>query len=146
VAHAQDKNPVPWCVINPTTVRQGRSIQLANNNIHVVVEPEQLRAQQRLAQKNFVGISRDEALRLIANGSVPSVGAHNYLVRASAFYVDQNYAIGSSLTAYFYPDESIAEIVNLSLSQSGAAPTNLAVIITTDAEINGVEVICRTAA
>jgi hypothetical protein len=105
-----------------------------------------VQAQQRLAQSSFLPISRQDALQLLAETSAQLTSSNIYLVRASAFYVDQTYAIGSSLRVFYYPDEALVEILNYSLSRLGALPSNVAIIIETDAAVKTVDVICLTAA
>lgn len=134
----------PWCAINPSNPRPGQSAKIPDNKLHVVLMAEQLAAKAQLMNRAFVKITQDEASRLTGLGVF---AARNiYLIRASAFYVDENYAIKSQMAAFFYPDNHALEIVNYSLSQPGTVPTNLAIILDTNLDIAEVDVTCRTAA
>ncbi len=105
---------------------------------------DQLAAKAQLMNRTFVKITQDEASRLTGLGSFAD--RNIYLVRASAFYVDENYSIKSRMTAFFYPDDHAVEIVNYSLSRPGAVPTNLAIILDTNQDIAQIDITCRTAA
>lgn len=136
----------PWCTINPVHPMQGRSVQIAENKIHIVLASRQADAKQRLSNDAFVKIDRPEASQLVRNPADVSAAGSYYLVRASAFYVDQDYNIKSRLEAYLFPEEKALEIVNTSLSQPETVPADLAVVVETSAEIQRVEITCLTAA
>jgi len=108
--------------------------------------PKQAAAKQRLSADAFVKIDRDDAIQLAKNSVGFSQAGNYYLLRASVFYVDENYNIKSRITGYLYPDEEALKIVNTSLSQPGTNPVDLAVVVETDLAIRNAEIICLTAA
>ncbi|HWY61235.1 MAG TPA: hypothetical protein VNW15_04990 [Rhizomicrobium sp.] len=134
----------PWCAVNPSHPRQGQSVKLSDEKLHVVSASEQAAAKARLANKIFVKITEGEATAL--TGARPFSDRNIYLVRASAFYVGEDYSIKSKMAAFVYPDAHLLDIVNDSLSRPGTVPTNLAVVLGTDLDIDRVEVTCHTAA
>jgi hypothetical protein len=136
----------PWCTINPAQPMQEHSVQIAENKLQVVLASKQEEAKQRLLNDTFVEIDRQEATQLAKNPAALSPAGNYYLVRASAFYVDQNYGLNSRLEAYLYPEEKALQIVNTSLSQPGTRPVDFAVVVDTDTVIQKAEIICLTAA
>jgi hypothetical protein len=135
-----------WCTINPAQPMQGHSVQIAENKLQIVLASKQADAKQWLSNDAFIKIDRREAAQLVRNPAQLSAAGNYYLVKASAFYVDQNYSIKSHLEAYLYPEDRTLRIVNTSLSQPGTKPIDLAVVVETDAEIQKAEIICLTAA
>jgi hypothetical protein len=144
-AQSSDASKQSWCTINPAQPMQGHSVQIAQNKLYIVLASEQANAAQRLSNDAFVKIDRREASQLVRNpAELPDAGNY-YLVRASAFYVDQNYSVKSRLEAYLFPEEKALQVINTSLSQSGTKPVNLALVVETEFEIQKAEIICLTA-
>jgi hypothetical protein len=132
-----------WCAINPSNPKQGQSTKISDDKLRLVLTGEQFAAKAQLINRPFVKITKDEASRL--TGVEALSDRSSYLVRASAFYVDENYFFRGQLAAFFYPEDRVLEIVNHSLSQPGALPTNLAIVVDTDLDIGQVDVTCLTA-
>jgi hypothetical protein len=102
-------------------------------------------AKASLLNGAFFKIDSKEAAELVGKPYGVDPRANYYLVRASAFYLDQDYNIKSSLAAYLYPREKTLEVVNSSLSQPGTAPGNLAIVVETNVAIRKAEITCLTA-
>ncbi len=105
----------PWCTINPAQPMRGHSVQIAENKLHIVQASKQANAQHRLSNDAFVKIDRREATQLARNPAKLSTAGNYYLVRASAYDLDENYTIVSRLVAYVFPEEKALQIVNTSL-------------------------------
>jgi hypothetical protein len=100
---------------------------------------------KQLSNASFVKVDRREASQLVRNPAELSDAGNLYLVRASAFDLDQQYIIVSRLAAYLLPEERALSIVNTSLNHPDAIPKNFAIVVETDAEIQKAEIICLTA-
>ena len=136
-----------WCTINPALPTLGKSYQLPKSNIQIVLASKQAYAQSELTNSSFAKMLKRQVLDLVGNANdIPMTAKYYYLVRASAFYVDEDYRIKSNLEASVFPEEEALEVVNTSLSQPGTKPANLAIVVATDTEIERVEIICLTAA
>jgi len=83
---------------------KGHSVQIAKDKLHIVAASKQALAKQRLSTNAFVKIDTQEATQLVGISTELSIGGNYYLVRASAFYVDQNYSIKSGLKGYLFPE------------------------------------------
>jgi hypothetical protein len=136
----------PWCTTNPVQAMRGRSIQLPENRLHIVRASKQADAKQQLSDKAFVRIERREVAQFLNSPAQVSSDNIYYLVRASAYGIDENYKISGRLVADLFPMEKALQIFNLSLSRPGDVAKNFAVVVETDTEIQKVEIICLAAA
>jgi hypothetical protein len=134
-----------WCSKNPAQTLQGRSVQLSEDRLHVVLASKQSDAKQRLSMDPLVSIDKFEATQLVGNAAALSAGIYYYLVRASADDLDGQYTIASRMSAYVFPERRALQIINAGLSAPDASPRNFALVIETDAEIDEAEIICLTA-
>jgi len=131
----------PWCAINAKTAYHEPSAKVPDQYVHLVKEGMQQKAKQRLEQKLYVALSKQEAALL---SEEPITSEHKiYLVRASAFNLGPDYK--RNLAAYIYSADAGLRIINTSLSKSGSKPINVALIIELDASFSSVEVSCFTA-
>ena len=119
----------PWCTINPAQPMQGQWVRIAESKIHIVLASKQADAKNRLSDDAFVKVDSQEVTQLVGNPAELFAPGNYYLVRASAFYVDQNYNMKSRLEANLYPMEKALQIVNTSLSQPGTTPTDIAIVV-----------------
>jgi hypothetical protein len=110
----------PWCTINPAQLTHGGEVEIAEKKIHIVPASKQPAAQKQLINATFVKVDRREASRLVRNPTELSDAGNFYLVRASAFDLDQQYTIVSRLEAYVLPEERALSIANTKPQSSGA--------------------------
>jgi hypothetical protein len=137
----------PWCEINPPHPRTGPSVEIPTTDVHVVRREQQSRAKNLLQGKPFVHLTRKEASDFVKDPSllVAEGGGEFYLVRASAFYVNDQFDIRSNLRVYAFPNDHALEVVNSSLSQPGTEPVNLGVVVRVGFKVREIGVICLTA-
>ena len=91
---------LPWCAKNPAQPMQGHSVQIAGNKLHIVLASKQMDAKQRLSEDAFVKLDRREATQLVGDPAELFADDNYYLVRASAYDLDEKYTIVSRLVAY----------------------------------------------
>jgi hypothetical protein len=140
-------NRTVWCEVNPREPQQGDAVSIPKSDFGVVVAAAQRQAQQLLFGAPLVELSGSQASAFVGHVDEGRVSTeHFYLVRASAFYVDPNYAVKSHFDVYWYPMERLLYIVNTSLSQPGTSPSNVALFVWLKEGAASARTVCLTAA
>ena len=103
----------PWCSINHNSIERGRGVKIDRNHISIVSKEYQNIALKILCSNSFVLLDHAEYRKFTGKAGDPE--GVPYLVRASAFYVDQDFNVHSSMSAFWYPDQKFLEVINESL-------------------------------
>jgi hypothetical protein len=140
-------SPVRWCEINPPHPREGAAVEIATTDVHVVRKEQQPRAKELLRSKPFIHLTREEALNLVKNPSLLATKGDGqlYLIRASAFGVDDQFDVGTRLQVYAFLNDRALEVVNSSLSDPGMEPVNFGVVVRVAFEVRELDIACLTA-
>jgi hypothetical protein len=144
-SNSTSTSELPWCTKNPAQPMLGHSVQIAENRLHIVLASKQPDAKRRLLKDAFVKLDEGQATQLVTNPAELSAGGNYYLVRASAYYLTENYTSVTRLVAHVFLEQKALEVINTSLSHPDAIPKNFAIVVETDAEIQRAEIICLTA-
>lgn len=136
-----------WCEINPPHPRTGPSVGISATDVHVVRQEQQPRAKKLLQNKPFVLLTQKELSELVKDAPLTAAKGDDrfYLVRASAFYVDDQFNIRSSLRVYAFPNDRALQVVDSSLSQPGTEPVNLGIVVKVGFAVREIDITCLTA-
>ena len=131
----------PWCTVNPARSKYVRVDEMPDNRFHIVTALKQANAKKQLSQAAYRKITRQEALEMIRPSDTVTVGVHFYLIRASAFGVSNDYEVNSLIKVFTAQENKAVVAASCSLSHGGS-PTNFAIVVETDFEVQDVEVTC----
>lgn len=149
VMNQEDESTSSWCAKSQVADNGPNDwVRLSHQSIHVVRASMQARAKDILARDKFVRVTDRDVIPYLRDGESVSQGRFIYLVRAAAFYVDENYELPKPayrnlpFDASYSPSRDTLAIVNFALGHADINPTNLVLVIEAPNAIGGCEAVC----